>query len=136
MDPQRVLAIRLFSGLAAEDLQFIAALARESQAPQGATLVRQGELAYELIAIEQGRVVVRRDDVAVAELGAGDVFGELGVMGRRRRSASVVSLSAVRLITLTGWDLRRLGRRAPEVLRRVQVLVAERERAVAAGEGA
>lgn len=129
MEPDRLIAIRLFALLHGDDRRVLAAVAREAGADPGAVLMRQGEVAHELIAIEQGRVAVQRDGVQVAELETGDVVGELGVLLRRRRSATVVALTPLRLITLTAWDLRRLGRRAPSVLEHLGAIVRERQRA-------
>ena len=54
-------------------------------------IVREGEWPYEFFAIEQGTAEVRRGDQLLAELGPGDFFGEMGLVGDTRRNASVVA---------------------------------------------
>jgi CRP/FNR family transcriptional regulator, cyclic AMP receptor protein len=62
----------------------------------------------------------------VATLGPGDVFGEVGVVRKGLRNATVRASTPMRLITLTGWDLRRLRNGTPELATRLQALADER----------
>ena len=62
----------------------------------------------------------------IAELGPGDFFGEMGLLEKEQRNASVVATSRVRLLTLTAWDLRRLGQRMPDVVEKIRGAAAER----------
>ena len=64
----------------------MAALADELDFDAGHHLVRGGEFGYEVFAIEAGRVEVTHDDQCLADLGPGDFFGELAVMGLMRRT--------------------------------------------------
>ena len=61
----------------------IAALAAEVSVPAGKELVREGDYSYDVLAIEEGTARVERDGEHVAELGPGDVFGEMGVLRAR-----------------------------------------------------
>jgi CRP-like cAMP-binding protein len=64
----------------------------------------------------------------VADLGPGDFFGEMGLLEKDRRNASVIATSPLRLITMTGWDLKRLEKTAPDVAQRIRsTLDARRE---------
>jgi cAMP-dependent protein kinase regulator len=127
MDPDRLLAIELFAGLDHVQRAAVAAVAREVRRPSGATLVQQGEVGFELFALEEGAVAVVRDGEPIASLGEGEVFGEAGVLHRGPRTASVIATSAVRLFVLTAWDLKRLARTAPPVATRLRDLLAARE---------
>jgi CRP-like cAMP-binding protein len=95
--------------------------------PEGKELVREGDYSYDLIAIEEGTARVHHGDETIAQLGPGDVVGEIGVLERAQRNASVTATSSMMLVTLTGWDVRRLRKEVPEVVERLQALVAERD---------
>jgi len=79
-------------------------------------------------AIEEGSAEVRLDGEIVADLGPGDVFGEIGVAEHGLRSASVVATSPVRLIWFSHWDVRRLRKALPEADRRLAELIEQRRR--------
>jgi CRP/FNR family cyclic AMP-dependent transcriptional regulator len=126
MDAARLKQIRVFEDLDASALDAIAKLAAEVSVPAGKELVREGDYSYDLIAIEEGTARVHSGDETIAELGPGDIVGEMGVLERAQRSASVTAISPMLLVTLTGWDVRKLRKQAPEAVQRLQQLVAER----------
>ncbi len=126
MDPARLKSIRLFEQLADEQLRSIAPFADETSVPEGEQLVREGDFSYELIGIEEGTAEVRRGEDPVAELGPGDFFGEIGVMERGLRTATVVATSPMRLITLTRWELRRMDKEMPEAMEQIRRAADER----------
>ena len=119
MDKARLKAIPLFTELDDADLQKIATFANETSVSEGETLVREGDFSYELMAIEEGTAEVQRGGQAVAELGPGDFFGEIGVMQNEMRAATVVAKTPMRLITLTHWELKRM-RDMPGVMEAIQ----------------
>jgi CRP/FNR family transcriptional regulator, cyclic AMP receptor protein len=77
-----------------------------------------------MIAIESGTAEVTRDGQSLGSLGPGDVFGEIGVLERSQRTASVTATSPMRLIRLTNWDVKRLPR---ETRDRLAQLVEDRK---------
>jgi CRP/FNR family transcriptional regulator, cyclic AMP receptor protein len=94
---------------------------------EGRELVREGDFSYEFMAIEEGQAEVTRGGEHVADLGPGDFFGEMGLLEKTLRNATVTAKTPVRLVTLTGWDLRRVERAAPEAMERIrEVLEARR----------
>jgi CRP-like cAMP-binding protein len=66
---------------------------------------------------------VLRGDERIATLGPGDVFGEIGVLGKELRTASVIATSRLRLIKLSNWEV---GRLTPEVRARLRGVIEER----------
>jgi CRP/FNR family cyclic AMP-dependent transcriptional regulator len=110
VDPENLRAVPLFASMSEPDLRKIATFATEDSAPTGATLMREGDYSNDMIAIESGTADVVREGQTIRTLGPGDVFGEIGVLGRELRSASVVASSPMRLIRLTSWDVKRLPR--------------------------
>ena len=126
MDPARLKSIRVFQQLSDEQLRSIAPFAEETSVPEGEQLVREGDFSYELIGIEEGTAKVTREGEQVAELGAGDFFGEIGVMERGLRTATVVATSPMRLVTLTSWELRRMEKETPEAMEQIRQAADER----------
>jgi CRP/FNR family transcriptional regulator, cyclic AMP receptor protein len=123
MDPANLRAVPLFASMSEPDLRRIATFATEDSAPAGATLMREGDFSNDMVAIESGTADVVRNGETIRTLGPGDVFGEIGVLQRELRTATVVASSPMRLIRLTNWDVKRLPR---ETRDRLAELVAER----------
>ncbi len=126
MDPQNLRAVPLFASMAEPDLRRIATFASEDSVPAGATLMREGDYSDEMVAIESGTADVIQGGRTVAGLGPGDVFGEMGVLERELRTASVIASSPMRLIRLTSWDVKRLPQETRDRL--AELVVARRER--------
>ena len=126
MDPNRLKSIPLFQTVPEEELREIAPFAQEVSVEEGRHLVREGDYSYELLAIEEGQAEVLRGGEHVADLGPGDFFGELGLLEKDRRNATVVAKTPMRLITLTGWDFKRMERTMPEAVARVRAVLEQR----------
>jgi CRP-like cAMP-binding protein len=126
MDPENLRAVPVFAEMSEPDLKRIATFATEDSVPAGATLMREGDFSNEMIAIESGTAEVTRDGQTLSELGPGDVFGEIGVLERAQRTASVTATSPMRLITLTGWDMARVEKAMPEAIEQLHQVIEER----------
>ena len=126
MDPARLKKIPVFADLSDEERDHIAALAAEVSVPQSKELVREGDYSYDVLAIEEGTASVDRHGEHIADLGPGDVFGEMGVLKREQRNATVVATSPMLLVTLTSWDIRRLQKTAPNAVDHLREVVARR----------
>src|SRR6201990_3405033 len=124
-DTARLKRIPVFADLDDDALTNIAALAAEVSVPEGKELVREGDYSYDVLAIEEGTASVERDGRHIADLGPGDVVGEMGVLERSQRNATVRATSPMRLVTLTGWDIRRLRKTAPIAVEHLRDVVAE-----------
>lgn len=131
MDDARLAGIPLFSGLSRRDRRAVAVLAEEIDVDSGQHLVREGELGYEVFAIEDGRVEVTHDGRCLADLGPGDFFGELAVMSQLPRSASVVTTSPVRAIVMTRQAFRQVARTMPGIAEILKTTMEQRTRTLA-----
>jgi CRP/FNR family cyclic AMP-dependent transcriptional regulator len=127
LDSARLKRIPVFADLDDESLNHIAALAAEVSVPEGKELVREGDYSYDVLAIEEGTADVTRGGETIAELGAGDVIGEMGVLERSQRNATVVATSPMMLVTLTSWDIRKLRKTTPEVVDHLRRVVEQRK---------
>src|SRR4051794_35236547 len=126
MDADELAKIPLFSDLSEEDLRALATYADEVTVSEGKHLVDQGGYAYDLFVIFEGTAQVIVGGDTVAELGTGDFFGEAGVLEKQQRNATVVATSRMRLVTLTGWDLRRMRRQLSSVMDKLEKAIEQR----------
>ena len=106
-DPGRLKSIPLFADVPDDELAEIATFAQEVTVEAGRELVREGDYSYEFMVIEDGSAEVTRDGEHVAELGAGDFSARSGYSSATLRNATVTATSPTRVVTLTGWDLKR-----------------------------
>lgn len=67
-----------------------------------------------------------RDGDRIAELGPGDFLGEMGIMERVVRNATVVTTSPSRVIVMTEQDLRSMARANAAVASRIRAAVEQR----------
>jgi len=126
MDPNRLKAIPLFSDLSDEEANRLAAFATETSAAEGQILMKQGDYAVELIAIEEGTADIIQDGKKIASLGPGDLIGEMALFNREPRNADVIATSPMRLLKLTHWEIRRMS---DETVERIKEVVDRRARA-------
>jgi CRP-like cAMP-binding protein len=97
----------LFKGIDPEGLASLAERATSVEFPAGHVIARQGEIGTGFFVVIEGWVRVVRDGEMVARLGPGEFFGELSVLDRMPRNASVVAESAVTCLALASWDFER-----------------------------
>ena len=126
MNMRRLEELSLFEGLDEEALKAVAASVVEESVEEGRILVREGDYSTDLTIIDEGTARVEHDGQEVAQLGAGEMYGEMGLLRKEQRSATVRAATDMRLIHLTKFDLNRLRGRAPQVLERINKIVEER----------
>jgi CRP/FNR family cyclic AMP-dependent transcriptional regulator len=126
MDPSEIAAIPLFAGLSKDDQRIVAQYADEVDVPAGTKLAQEGRFAYEFFAIEDGTADVTQEGAKIASLGPGDFFGEIGLLGGERRVASVTATSPMRLVVLTGSQLRAIESRMAPLGERIRAAMAAR----------
>ena len=132
MDESGLRGISLFESLPSDARRAIAQHADQLDIPEGTELARQGEFAYEFFVLEDGTADVRRDGDRIAELGPGDFLGEMGIMERVVRNATVVTTSPSRVIVMTEQDFRSMARANAAVASRLRAAVEQRCHALVA----
>jgi CRP/FNR family transcriptional regulator, cyclic AMP receptor protein len=126
LDASRLKSLPLFADVPDEELAQIAGFAQDVTVDEGRELVREGDFSYEFMAIEDGEAEVTRNGEHVADLGPGDFFGEMGLLEKTLRNATVTAKTSMKLVTLTGWDMKRMERHIPEATERVRAALEER----------
>src|ERR1019366_1888016 len=88
---QNIASIWLFSECSAKEIKSISSVADAVTVPAGQVLIKEGTIGRELYLIVSGSATVARKGKTVATLGAGQHFGELSLLDRRPRNATVTS---------------------------------------------
>jgi CRP-like cAMP-binding protein len=100
--------IPLFSECSRSELEAVATVADELHLPAGRVLIRQGDVGRELFVLVEGKVEVEQDGEKIGTRSSGDFLGEIAVVTRRPRTATVTTVTDVRVLVLTDLNFRRL----------------------------
>jgi CRP/FNR family transcriptional regulator, cyclic AMP receptor protein len=119
IDPLLLRRINILAGLSDAQLQMVAKLVELEQAPEGATIVSQGQPGDSLYFILEGELQVclhvPGKEVEITTLRAGDVFGDIALLDQGTRSADVVTNTNCLLARLSSFALATISDRAAEV---------------------
>jgi CRP-like cAMP-binding protein len=119
--------IPLFAECSKKDLRDIARLTDEVGYDVGAVLIREGERGSEVFVVIDGTLEVSRDGEGnLAEVGAGQVVGEIALLSNQPRSATVSAGSPVRVLRIGGGDFVELLERMPLLWLKVTRALADR----------
>jgi len=121
-------AVPLFAKLSKRELGEIARRADEVGLDAGETLTVEGMVGRQLYFLARGTAVVRRSGRKIAELGDGDVIGEMSLLDGEPASATVTLTSPATLLVMTRSDFSALLDAAPGLARKLLVTMARRLR--------
>jgi CRP/FNR family cyclic AMP-dependent transcriptional regulator len=126
VDAKRLESLPLFRDLSRKERDQIARWTDEVEVPAGYHLVEQGRFPHEFFVIESGTVAVTKDGEHIADLGPGDFFGEIAIVERERRTATVVSTSPLTAIVMLSRDFETMADVMPHVAERIHAAIRER----------
>jgi CRP-like cAMP-binding protein len=127
VDSSRIAGFLDFANLPANELNELAASMSEVEVEAGANVITLDDYGTAIYFIEQGEADVLLDGGESNEaVGPGDVFGEIGLLLTGQRTATVVSRTPMRLLSLSGQDFDRIRAHVPEVERSLRRLGLER----------
>jgi CRP/FNR family transcriptional regulator, cyclic AMP receptor protein len=126
VDVKALQGIDVFAGLSKGELEKLSRWTFELEVPAGEELTKEGRLAHEFFVIEDGAAEVRQNGERIAELGAGDFFGEIGLLETERRTATVTATTDLRVIVMSAHEFRRLDQELPAVADRVRSAIRAR----------
>jgi CRP-like cAMP-binding protein len=96
---------------------------------KGDVIVRQGDLADAFYLIRIGFVKVTEryagDELVLAYLGRGGYFGEMGLLGEGRRTATCTALDHVEVVRIHAEDFHRMVQQFPDVRRQLEAVAAK-----------
>lgn len=120
--------IWLFSTCSAKELRTVRRALDEVTAPAGTVLCQEGAVGREFFFIVDGQASVRRGGRKIATLGPGDYFGELALLDRKPRSATVTADSDMVLLTMSQREFTGLLEEVPPLGRKLLAAMSERLR--------
>jgi CRP-like cAMP-binding protein len=123
---QRLRDLPLLSDCTRKELAHVDRLGTEVVVRPGTTLIREGETGRECFLIESGMAVASRGNRRVGTISSGSITGELALLDRTPRSATVVTNTTTRLLVLTPRELSELLAVAPRIEARIEAIAAER----------
>jgi CRP-like cAMP-binding protein len=128
-DPLDLLAkVSLFDGLSRKELQTVHRSAKAVHFPSGRTIVSEGATGVGFHMIVSGKAKVSVKGRTRATLGAGDYFGEMSLIDRGPRSATVVATTDVDTLSLASWSFLSILDKNPTISRKLLLELSRRLR--------
>ena len=133
MSAEALRHVWLFSELTDDQLESISSFTFEKAFEPGELIVEEGQTGNGLYVIVSVNVEVLKGDLAanpqvLANRGAGDVFGEMALLGEWPRTASVRALDEVQCLGIDRWVFLSQLERNPQVTIRMLQILAQRLR--------
>lgn len=97
---QMLASVPLLAGLGRKELEAVGALCDEVDLPAGRVVAREGTTADAFYVIVDGTVGIDRGGEHLRDLGHGDFFGELALLGDIPRTATATCATACRLLVV------------------------------------
>ena len=89
--------VPLFERCSKKNLAQVASIADEIDLPEGKVLTREGRTGHEFFVLLEGTADVTRNSKHIRTLGPGDFFGEIALVSRIPRTATVTTLSLIHI---------------------------------------
>jgi CRP/FNR family transcriptional regulator len=107
--------VPMFRSCSQEQLDHLVEMSTPVEAVDGHEIIREGDPSDAFYVLMTGKTRVTRGGRTVAELSAGEYFGELGLFDPAPRSATVTAIGPVGLLSLTRDDFRRALDEMPSI---------------------
>jgi CRP-like cAMP-binding protein len=129
-DPKLALiaSVPLFTGFNRREIEAVGRLMDEVDVKDGRVLIREGAAGREFFIVISGTVRVERNGRKINELGPGDFMGEIALIDRGPRTATVIAAEPCRLLVLDIGGFRTLVSKYPSVQGKIMKALAERLR--------
>ena len=119
-------AIPLFESLSGSDLDELAPWFDVQITGEDVRLIGEGSSGYSFFILTQGSAAVTTNEGVHADLGPGDFFGEIAILGDGRRTATVTTTSPSQLLVMFGTEFRRLQQAHPDIAERIEDAMRQR----------
>jgi CRP/FNR family transcriptional regulator, cyclic AMP receptor protein len=118
--------VPLFARLDKSGLQQVAHIADELDLPAGKEMATEGDRGREFFVLLKGNADVTKDGKTINTMQEGDFFGEIALVTKMPRTATVTATTDVDVLVITERDFDALLKKAPEIGRRIAEALAER----------
>lgn len=116
----------LFEGLSRKQLGQLARLTDDLDVPAGTVLCREGKRGHEFFVIIEGEAEVLRAGKPLATIGSGDFFGEIALLERVVRTATVKAKTKLRFFVVSDQAFTGVLDTDPSIERKVLRALARR----------
>jgi len=123
---EQLAVVPLFEGLSKKQLRRISSLMTRIDRPAGQVLTREGERGSEFFIVLEGELEVRQGDRVIATHQSGDYLGEIALVDKRPRTATVVARTPVSVEVLNRREFVSLLAEAPEFSEQIMATMARR----------
>lgn len=132
-DSSGLAKLQLFAGVGPEALDELAAHARRLSLAPGQTLLREGEEGDDVLLVTEGEASVSVGGMLIGTIGPGDCVGEMSLLDRAPRSATVMSVAPLRALVIPAERFRALLEAEPAVNMRLTANLTARLRSAQSG---
>ena len=119
-DPAQLANVPLFAELTPQEREELAGWTEVREVSAGQPVTLEGASGYTFFVIQSGTADVHEGEEKVRELGPGDFFGEMAILGEGRRRGTVVATSPLTVLAMFGTEFRRLEAEFPELGERIR----------------
>jgi CRP/FNR family cyclic AMP-dependent transcriptional regulator len=109
----------LFEGLSRKQLAQLARLTDDLDVPAGTVLCEEGKRGHEFFVITDGKAAVTRGGKPLATIGGGDFFGEIALLERVMRTATVTAATPLRFFVVSDHAFKAVLDTDPNIERKV-----------------
>lgn len=127
--PDLIRRIPIFSELDDASVSQLASDFIEREFEEGDRIATEGEGGLNFFVVDSGTADVAVGGNTVRSLGPGDSFGEIALVDKSARTATVTATSRLRAFALPVWSFRSFAESRPSVTWKLLELLAERLRA-------
>lgn len=118
--------VPLFNGCSKGELRELAKSADELDIREGTVLTREGRPGREFFVLIDGTARVTKEGKKVADLAAGDWFGEIALITNRPRTATVTATSPGDVLVITDRRFHSVVETMPSIALKVLATIGER----------
>ncbi len=121
--------VPLFSACSKKEFSLMAQIAEEHEFGTGDVICREGDTGLGLYVIMEGETEIQVGGKTQRQLGPGAFFGEIALLDGGPRTATVIALTGVRLLTIPAWSFNAVLKSQPTLAIKMLQEVCRRMRA-------
>lgn len=122
MDIETLRGFELFEGMSDDELESEVALFEPIRRLAGERVTKEDDFGYSLFLVVSGRLKVDIGGDEIAEIEAGDCFGEVSLVTGEKRNATVTALETCELAKIMTWDFETLLVEHPILAGRIKAI--------------
>ena len=118
--------VPLFAELEDDELDAVGRTATELRLEPGKILMKEGEVAHDMVVVREGTLEVTRDGEHIADIGPGGFAGEMALLTRTTRNSTVRAKTSISVLHIDGRSFSSLLENVPQIAVKMLPVVASR----------